>query len=87
LSDDPLVCSGSANFSKNSLTANDENMINATADQHKNVLLIRGNTRIADIYMSELDRIFRHLRARDICARAAAAAQQKKKKKKAMLSR
>ncbi|MEA2899437.1 MAG: hypothetical protein QOJ84_5052 [Bradyrhizobium sp.] len=25
LSDDPLVCSGSANFSKNSLTANDEN--------------------------------------------------------------
>jgi len=40
LSDEPLVCSGSANFSKNSLTANDENMINATADQHKNVLLL-----------------------------------------------
>jgi phosphatidylserine/phosphatidylglycerophosphate/cardiolipin synthase-like enzyme len=55
LSDDPLVCSGSANFSKNSLTANDENM-----------LLIRGNTRAADIYMTELDRIFRHFRARDI---------------------
>jgi phosphatidylserine/phosphatidylglycerophosphate/cardiolipin synthase-like enzyme len=55
LSDDPLVCSGSANFSKNSLTANDENM-----------LLIRGNTRIADICMTELDRIFRHFRARDI---------------------
>jgi PLD-like domain len=55
LSDDPLVCSGSANFSKNSLTANDENM-----------LLIRGNTRVADIYMTELDRIFRHFRARDI---------------------
>jgi phosphatidylserine/phosphatidylglycerophosphate/cardiolipin synthase-like enzyme len=55
LSNDPLVCSGSANFSKNSLTANDENM-----------LLIRGNTRTADIYMTELDRIFRHFRARDI---------------------
>jgi phosphatidylserine/phosphatidylglycerophosphate/cardiolipin synthase-like enzyme len=55
LSDDPLICSGSANFSKNSLTANDENM-----------LLIRGNTRAADIYMTELDRIFRHFRARDI---------------------
>ena len=55
LSDDPLVCSGSADFSKNSLTANDENM-----------LLIRGNTRVADIYMTELDRVFRHFRARDI---------------------
>lgn len=49
LSDDPLVCTGSANFSKNSLTGNDENM-----------LLIRGNTRVADIYMTEFDRIFRH---------------------------
>lgn len=55
LSDDPLVCSGSANFSTNSLVANDENM-----------LLIRGNARVADIYMTELDRIFRHFRARDI---------------------
>jgi phospholipase D-like protein len=55
LSDDPLVCSGSANFSTNSLVANDENM-----------LLIRGNERVGDIYMTELDRIFRHFRARDI---------------------
>lgn len=55
LSDDPLVCSGSANFSPDSLTANDENM-----------LLIRGNTRIADIYMTEFDRIFRHFYFRDI---------------------
>ncbi|HEY0106978.1 MAG TPA: phospholipase D-like domain-containing protein [Rhizomicrobium sp.] len=54
LSDDPLVCSGSANFSSNSLTANDENM-----------LLIRGSTRVADIYITEMDRIFRHFRARD----------------------
>src|SRR5262249_27388006 len=29
-------------------------------------LLIRGNTRVADIYMTELDRVFRHFRARDI---------------------
>lgn len=55
LSDDPLICSGSANFSANSLTANDENM-----------LLIRGDTRVADIYLTELDRIFRHFYARDI---------------------
>ena len=55
LSDDPLVCSGSANFSTNSLVANDENM-----------LLIRGDARVGDIYMTELDRIFRHFRARDI---------------------
>jgi len=55
LSDDPLICSGSANFSTNSLIANDENM-----------LLIRGDTRVADIYMTEIDRIFRHFRSRDI---------------------
>jgi hypothetical protein len=61
LSDDPLVCSGSANFSTNSLVANDENM-----------LLVRGNARVADIYMTELDRIFRHFRARDIINQTAA---------------
>lgn len=55
LSDDPLVCSGSANFSTNSLIANDENM-----------LFLRGDTRVADIYMTELDRIFRHFYARDV---------------------
>ncbi len=64
LSDDPLVCSGSANFSANSLTSNDENM-----------LLIRGDTRVADIYMTELDRIFRHFRARDIINNTATAGQ------------
>jgi phosphatidylserine/phosphatidylglycerophosphate/cardiolipin synthase-like enzyme len=48
-SNDPLVCSGSANFSSNSILNNDENM-----------LLFRGNTRIADIYLTEFDRIFRH---------------------------
>jgi len=55
LSDDPLVCTGSANFSKNSLEANDENM-----------LLIRGSTRVADIYMTEFDRLFRHFYFRDV---------------------
>jgi len=55
LSDDPLVCSGSANFSSNSLLQNDENM-----------LLIRGDTRVADIYLTEFDRIFRHFYFRDV---------------------
>ncbi len=54
LSDDPLVCTGSANFSKDSLTSNDENM-----------LLIRGDTRVADIYLTEFDRVFRHFASRD----------------------
>ncbi|MGH8772829.1 MAG: phospholipase D-like domain-containing protein, partial [Burkholderiales bacterium] len=55
LSDDPLVCSGSANFSPGSLLQNDENM-----------LLIRGDTRVADIYLTEFDRIFRHFYFRDV---------------------
>jgi phosphatidylserine/phosphatidylglycerophosphate/cardiolipin synthase-like enzyme len=62
LSDDPLVCSGSANFSSGSLLQNDENM-----------LLIRGNTRVADIYLTEFDRIFRHFYFRDIANELAAA--------------
>jgi phosphatidylserine/phosphatidylglycerophosphate/cardiolipin synthase-like enzyme len=66
LSDDPLICSGSANFSTNSLTSNDENM-----------LLIRGDTRVADIYMTELDRIFRHFRARDIINNTASAGEKR----------
>jgi phosphatidylserine/phosphatidylglycerophosphate/cardiolipin synthase-like enzyme len=55
LSEDPLLCTGSANFSENSLTSNDENMI-----------LIRGSTRVADIYMTEFDRLFRHFYFRDV---------------------
>jgi phosphatidylserine/phosphatidylglycerophosphate/cardiolipin synthase-like enzyme len=54
LSSDPLVFTGSANFSGESLKSNDENM-----------LLIRGNTRVADIYLTEFDRIFRHFYSRD----------------------
>jgi len=62
LSDDPLVCSGSANFSAGSLLQNDENM-----------LLVRGNTRVADIYH---DRVRPHLPAfyfRDIANELASA--------------
>ena len=62
LSADPLVCSGSANFSSNSLLYNDENM-----------MLIRGNTRVADIYMTEFDRVFRHFYFRNIANELAAA--------------
>jgi PLD-like domain len=54
-SNDPLVCTGSANFSAASLKSNDENMI-----------LVRGDTRVADIYATEYDRIFRHFYSRDI---------------------
>src|SRR6516165_3629239 len=55
LSEDPLICTGSANFSANSLTSNDENMV-----------LIRGSTRVADIYMTEFDRLFRHFYFSDV---------------------
>lgn len=49
LGDDPLVFAGSANFSPASLSGNDENM-----------LLIRGDKRVADIYLTEFDRLYRH---------------------------
>jgi phosphatidylserine/phosphatidylglycerophosphate/cardiolipin synthase-like enzyme len=62
LSDDPLICSGSANFSPDSLLQNDENM-----------LLIRGDTRVADIYMTEFDRVFRHFYFRDVANELAGA--------------
>ena len=54
LTDDPLVISGSANFSGASTTDNDENM-----------LIIRGNTDIADIYITEFMRLFNHFEARN----------------------
>lgn len=60
LGETPLVCTGSANFSSSSLTGNDENM-----------LLIRGDTRVADIYLTEFDRIFRHFYARQTINRLA----------------
>jgi phosphatidylserine/phosphatidylglycerophosphate/cardiolipin synthase-like enzyme len=46
---DPIVVTGSANFSEPSTNANDENMI-----------VIRGNPRVADIYFTEFNRLFNH---------------------------
>lgn len=46
---DPIVITGSANFSKASTDINDENM-----------LIIRGNPRVADIYFTEFMRFFNH---------------------------
>jgi phosphatidylserine/phosphatidylglycerophosphate/cardiolipin synthase-like enzyme len=54
LSDDPIVIAGSANFSGASTNKNDENM-----------LVVRGNTRIADIYLGEFVRLFSHFSFRE----------------------
>lgn len=62
LTSDPLVFSGSANFSTNSLLRNDENM-----------LLIRGNEHVADIYLTEFDRLFRHFFFRSVANQLARA--------------
>jgi phosphatidylserine/phosphatidylglycerophosphate/cardiolipin synthase-like enzyme len=53
LGDDPIVITGSANFSDASTSGNDENM-----------LVIRGDTRVADIYLGEFMRLFTHFRLR-----------------------
>jgi phosphatidylserine/phosphatidylglycerophosphate/cardiolipin synthase-like enzyme len=49
LGDDPIVIAGSANFSQPSTDENDENM-----------LIVRGNTRVADIYLGEFMRLYSH---------------------------
>lgn len=49
LGNDPIVVCGSANFSRKSIVENDENM-----------LIVRGNTRIADIYLGEYMRLWSH---------------------------
>lgn len=49
LSDDPIVVAGSANFSDASTKKNDENMI-----------VVRGNRRVADIYLGEFMRLYSH---------------------------
>jgi len=49
LSNDPVVVTGSANFSEPSTNSNDENM-----------LIIRGDKRVADIYYTEFNRLFNH---------------------------
>jgi len=55
LGSDPIVVTGSANFSKASTNDNDENM-----------LIIRGNPRVADIYFTEFNRLFSHYYVRSI---------------------
>jgi phosphatidylserine/phosphatidylglycerophosphate/cardiolipin synthase-like enzyme len=49
LADDPIVVAGSANFSDASTRRNDENMV-----------ITRGNRRVADIYIGEFMRLYSH---------------------------
>ncbi len=53
LTDDPIVITGSGNWSNESCQENDENM-----------LVIRGDKRVADIYLTEFMRLFNHYRLR-----------------------
>lgn len=55
LSADPIVVTGSANFSEPSTNDNDENM-----------LIIRGDPRVADIYFTEFNRLFNHYYFRSV---------------------
>jgi phosphatidylserine/phosphatidylglycerophosphate/cardiolipin synthase-like enzyme len=55
LGGNPVVISGSANFSEASTVTNDENM-----------LVITGDTRVADIYLGEFMRLWHHYRYRSI---------------------
>ncbi|WP_449080486.1 phospholipase D-like domain-containing protein [Rhizobium sp. 22-785-1] len=57
LSDDPVVVTGSANFSKASTDNNDENMV-----------VIRGNQRVGDIYLGEFFRLHSHYAFRQAVA-------------------
>lgn len=54
LGEHPLTLTGSANFSLSSVNENDENMV-----------LIRDNQRVADIYFTEFMRLFAHHRFRE----------------------
>jgi phosphatidylserine/phosphatidylglycerophosphate/cardiolipin synthase-like enzyme len=53
LSDTPVVVTGSANWSEASARINDENM-----------LVIRGDSRVADVYLGEFMRLFNHFELR-----------------------
>lgn len=55
LAADPIVVTGSANFSAASTTENDENM-----------MIIRGDRRVADIYLTEFNRLFNHYYFRSV---------------------
>jgi phosphatidylserine/phosphatidylglycerophosphate/cardiolipin synthase-like enzyme len=61
LGDDPIVVTGSANFSDASTNDNDENMV-----------VIRGDKRVADIYFTEFNRLFNHYYFRSITHRTRA---------------
>lgn len=54
LSEDPILVTGSANFSEASTNKNDENM-----------LIIRGNKRVAEIYLGEFMRMYNHYAFRE----------------------
>lgn len=58
-SDDPVVVTGSANFSSNSTMTNDSN-----------TLILRGFTKIADIYASDFMRMFEHYHFRAMEAKS-----------------
>lgn len=71
LDQSPLVVTGSANFSEPSQKDNDENM-----------LIIKGNQRVADIYFTEFMRLFTHYYFRsvfDSLAKSSKSAEPKKK--------
>ncbi|MDP4094606.1 MAG: phospholipase D-like domain-containing protein [Bacillota bacterium] len=53
LGDDPMIITGSANFSENSTKNNDENMV-----------VIRGDKYVMDMYLGEFMRLFDHFRFR-----------------------
>lgn len=57
LGDNPLIFSGSANFSYSSVKSNDENMLLLAGDAAREV---------SEIYVSEFDRLFRHLYFRTV---------------------
>jgi hypothetical protein len=57
LSDHPIVVTGSANFSEASTRTNDENM-----------LVIKDDTRVADIYLGEYMRLYSHYAFREAVA-------------------
>lgn len=67
LGPEPIVVSGSANFSEASTNANDENM-----------LVIRGDKRIADIFFGEYMRLYSHYAFREAVARTLAPKKGKK---------
>jgi phosphatidylserine/phosphatidylglycerophosphate/cardiolipin synthase-like enzyme len=76
LGSDPIVVTGSANFSDASTNDNDENM-----------LVIRGNSRVADIYFTEFNRLFYHYYFRSVQERTKkmlGAAEKKKQDQKSL---